>query len=85
MLVKSHEEYQVEEILCARNKAKYKGKGREVLMKWSGHHEKTWEPLENMADTLALDEFEAKYSGAQINNRPKAIYEKSKRKRPECA
>jgi transposase InsO family protein len=81
VLIESHEEYQVEEILCARNKPKYKGKGREVLVKWSGYHEKSWEPLENMADTSALDVFESKYGEAQTNDGPKTIYEKPKRKR----
>lgn len=52
-------------------------------MKWSGYHEKTWEPLEDMADTLALDEFEAKYGDAQTHDGPKTIYEKSKQKRPQ--
>jgi hypothetical protein len=38
-----------------------------------------------MADTLALNEFKAKYSKAQINDRLKAIYKKSKQKQSECA
>ena len=41
VLFESHEEWQVEEILCARDKARNKGRGREVLVKWSGHYEPT--------------------------------------------
>jgi len=85
VLIESHEEYYVDEILCARNKAGSKGKKREVLVKWSGHHEPTWEPLEALADTSALDDFEVKYGEAQNHDGPKSIYEKKKKKRGESA
>lgn len=41
MLVESHKEDYVEEILYTRNKAGSKGRKREVLVKWSGHYELT--------------------------------------------
>jgi len=40
-LIHSHEEHFIEEILCARQKARIKGKGREVLVKWAGYYELT--------------------------------------------
>ena len=85
VLIESHEEYYVDEILCARNKAGSKGKKREVLVKWSGHHEPTWEPLESLADTSALDDFEVKYGEAQHHDGPKSTYEKKKKKRSGSA
>jgi hypothetical protein len=39
VLIETHEEHFVEEILCARNKPRSKGKGREILVKWAGYHE----------------------------------------------
>jgi hypothetical protein len=60
VLIESHEEWQIEEILGARTKARGRGKRREVLVKWSGYHKPTWEPLRELSDTTALDDFEAK-------------------------
>ena len=71
MLVESHEEWEVEEILCARHKAKRKGKGREVLVKWAGHYEPTWEPLDIIADTAAMEHFKGKYGDAEVYDRPR--------------
>lgn len=79
VLFESHEEWQVEEILCARQKARNKGKGREVLVKWSGHHQPTWEPLENLSDAVAMDNFEAKYGDAKTHDGPRATWEKKKK------
>jgi hypothetical protein len=81
VLFESHEEYQVEEVLCARTKAKRTGKGREVLVKWTGYHEPTWEPLENMADTVAMDEFEKKHGSAELHDGPRTVWEKQKKRR----
>jgi transposase InsO family protein len=79
VLFESHEEWHVEEILCARKKRR--GKGREVLVKWTGHHEPTWEPLENLADNAAMDDFEAKYGDAQTHDGPRAAWEKTGKRR----
>jgi len=79
-LVESHEEWQVEEILCARPKAKKKGKGREVLVKWAGYHEPTWEPIENLADTAAMDSFEKAYGNAETHDGPRSSWEKQTKK-----
>ena len=85
VLFESHEEWQVEEILCAREKARNKGKGREVLVKWTGHYEPTWEPLENLVDTAALDEFEVKYGDVRIHDGPKDRWVKKKKRRSDSA
>ena len=75
MLIESHEEYHVEEILCAR--VKDREKGREVLVKWSGYHQPTWEPLEKMSDNAAMDKFEEKHGDARSHDGPREKYEKN--------
>jgi hypothetical protein len=54
-------EYKVERILQAVNKPRGRGFRREVLVKWVGYKNPTWEPRSYVEDTAALDEFEAKY------------------------
>jgi hypothetical protein len=80
VLFETHEEWHVEDILCARDKAKRKGKGREVLVKWSGYHNPTWEPLENLEDTAAMDDFEIRYGEARTHDGPRAVWEKKRTK-----
>ena len=79
VLFETHEEWPVEEILCARNKKR--GKGREVLVKWAGFHDPTWEPLDYVEDTEALDDFEAKHGSAKTNDGPLAAWEKKQKKK----
>jgi hypothetical protein len=54
-------EYEVERILRAENKKRGRGTRREVLVKWTGYTACTWEPRVNFEDTVALDDFEARY------------------------
>lgn len=77
LLIDSHEEHHVEEILCARSGRK-KGRKREVLVKWTGYHEPTWEPLENLADNRAMDEFETRYGDARHHDGPREVWDKRK-------
>lgn len=79
VLIESHEEWHVEEILCARQKRR--GKGREVLVKWTGYREPTWEALEELADNEAMDRFEKEFGEAKYNNGPLEKYETKKKKR----
>ena len=72
VIIDSHEEHHVEEILCARTKRRR----REVLVKWSGYHELTWEPLHELSDNAAMDDFEKKYGDAQSHDGPREHYEK---------
>lgn len=55
------QEWFVEEILQARKK----GRGFEVLVKWTGYVKPTWEPLGAFEETEALDRFEAAYGKVQ--------------------
>jgi transposase InsO family protein len=68
VLYDGHDEFGVEKILCARSKRR--GKGREVLVKWHGYRDRSWEPLENMEDVEALDDFERQYGDAKENDGP---------------
>jgi len=79
VLLEGHSEWSVEEILCARDRKR--GKGREVLVKWHGYRDKTWEPLESMEDTAALDVFEGKYGRVGKNDGPRELYEGIRRNR----
>jgi transposase InsO family protein len=79
ILFEGHDEFTVEKILCARNKKR--GKGREVLVKWHGYRETNWEPLENLDDVEALDEFERQYGTAKENDGPRLKYTGDRKKK----
>jgi hypothetical protein len=79
VLYEGHDEFSVEKILCVRNKRR--GKGREVLVKWHGYRETNWEPLENMEDVEALDDFEKQYGDARQNDGPLVEYAGKQRKK----
>jgi hypothetical protein len=51
------QEWFVEEILKARKERR----DYQVLVKWTGYAQSTWEPLSALLDTEALDRFEAKH------------------------
>jgi hypothetical protein len=51
-------EYGVERILQARTRRVSRGTRRELLVKWAGYAEPTWEPYANLKDIIALDIFE---------------------------
>ncbi|KAI0997023.1 hypothetical protein K3495_g11158, partial [Podosphaera aphanis] len=61
------QEYEVESILRARTVNRGRGKHRQALVKWVGWVEPTWEPIEYIQQTRALEDFEAKY-GSIITN-----------------
>jgi hypothetical protein len=52
------EEWQIERILRAR---RHRVKGRQVLVKWEGYVEPTWEPRAELEETAALAAFEELY------------------------
>lgn len=54
----SDAEWHVERILRAREKKIGRGKRREVLVKWTGFAEPSWEPRAELDETEALQEFE---------------------------
>jgi len=60
------EEWQVEEILNSR---KTRG-ATEVLVKWTGYAQPTWEPLSAFLETEALDRYEAAHGKITENDTP---------------
>ena len=84
MLIESHEEHHVEEILCARTKVKGRGKTREVLVKWTGYHDPTWEPLDELIDNEAMDKFESKYGDLRDHDGPREIWENKRKTGPRA-
>ena len=61
ILVDGHEEYVIERILDRRIRNKGKKQIVEYLVKWKGYpmHQATWEPYDHVAETKALDDYEA--------------------------
>ncbi|KAI0993137.1 hypothetical protein K3495_g15047, partial [Podosphaera aphanis] len=63
-------EYEVESILRARTVTRGRGKFREALVKWEGWKNPTWEPVDYVQETKALDDFEMKYGSIMTNDGP---------------
>ncbi|KAI0992988.1 hypothetical protein K3495_g15196, partial [Podosphaera aphanis] len=77
-----NEEQHVDEILCARSVKRGRGLQRLVLVKWKGFADPTWEPLQALQETEALDKYELLYGNALTNDGPlKAT--RSERVRPD--
>ena len=60
------EEFRVESILAVRGP---RGR-RQVLVKWAGYAQPTWEPLDNFQETAALDAFERQHGSALLHDGP---------------
>ncbi|KAI1002902.1 hypothetical protein K3495_g5300 [Podosphaera aphanis] len=54
-------EYFVQRICRSRSKNVGRGSQRQVLVKWEGRKDLTWEPREEFEETVALDKFEHTY------------------------
>ncbi|KAI0991521.1 hypothetical protein K3495_g16666, partial [Podosphaera aphanis] len=65
-------EFEVESILRARTIRRGRGRYRQALVKWTGWVEPSWEPLEYINETKALDDFERKYGPISDNDGPSA-------------
>ncbi|KAI0990764.1 hypothetical protein K3495_g17423, partial [Podosphaera aphanis] len=63
-------EYEVESILRARTVRRGRGRFREAMVKWEGWKDPTWEPVEYVRETKALDDFELKYGSIMTNDGP---------------
>jgi len=61
VLVDGELEYEVEEILSTREKRVGRGIQTEVLVKWVGYAETTWERLDLVESCSALDDYERRY------------------------
>ncbi|OAQ57986.1 Pol [Purpureocillium lilacinum] len=75
------EKWDVEEILCARWKKRGRGVFRQVLVQWCGYADPTWEPLEALEGTEAMNTFESMHGPARDNDGPLEKYEVAERRR----
>ncbi|KAI0991848.1 hypothetical protein K3495_g16339 [Podosphaera aphanis] len=66
-------EYEIESILRARTIRRGRGSFRQALVKWIGWVDPTWEPVEYVKDTMALEKFEASYGPIESNDGPPAL------------
>ena len=70
--VEGENEYGIEAITDTRVK-RGRGRGgplrREFLVKWTGYADPTWEPIDAVRDTVALDDYEAEI-GKDFNREP---------------
>lgn len=58
-LVDGIEEYGVEQVLGRRTVRRGRGQQRQVLVKWTGYADPTWEPETALQNTVALEAYEA--------------------------
>jgi hypothetical protein len=70
IIVDGEEEYEVEEILGARTQKVGRGTRRMVLVRWRGYSQDTWQPLTDVEDCTALDEYERKYGDIRTHDGP---------------
>ena len=64
------QEFPVESILRARTIRRGRGKYRQALVKWVSEADPTWEPIEFLEETKALDDFEYLYGPISSNDGP---------------
>ncbi|KAI0991627.1 hypothetical protein K3495_g16560 [Podosphaera aphanis] len=61
-------EYEIDSILRARTVRRGRGTYRQALVKWVGWVDPTWEPIEYVMETKALDDFESRYGPIATND-----------------
>jgi hypothetical protein len=61
LVVDGELEYQVKEILDYRVRRVGRGSRIEVLVKWAGYVETTWEPLSSVENCEALDKYKERF------------------------
>ena len=66
----NEKEYDVESILRARTIIRGRGFCRQALVKWTGWADLTWELVENVKDTIALEKFENIYGPIETSDGP---------------
>jgi hypothetical protein len=64
-------EYEVEEILNHKERRIGRGKRTEVLVKWTGYAETTWEPADEMKNCIAMDTYERQFGRITRAVRPR--------------
>ena len=67
------QEFPVESILRARTIRRGRGNYRQALVKWVSEADPTWEPIEFLEETKALDDFENLYEPIISNDGPSEI------------
>lgn len=65
VVVNSEQEFEVEAILDVRKHRPGRLSRIEALVKWNGYPDPTWEPLSEMQDVSALDEYERTHGPIQ--------------------
>jgi hypothetical protein len=70
VLVDGELEYEVEEILATRERRVGRGSQTEVLVKWAGYAETTWERLDVVGECSALDTYEQRFGPVSRPTRP---------------
>ncbi|KAI0994978.1 hypothetical protein K3495_g13203 [Podosphaera aphanis] len=61
-------EYEIDSIPRARTVRRGRGTYRQALVKWVGWVDPTWEPIEYIMETKALEDFESRYGPISTND-----------------
>ncbi|KAF4476972.1 Transposon Tf2-6 polyprotein [Colletotrichum fructicola Nara gc5] len=75
------ETWSVESIDAATWKRRGRGRRREVLVKWEGYTERTWEPVETLQGTEAMEAYERRYGSAMEHDGDPALAPRARRRR----
>ncbi|KAF4492180.1 Transposon Tf2-9 polyprotein [Colletotrichum fructicola Nara gc5] len=75
------ETWNVESIDAAAWKRRGRGRRREVLVKWEGYAERTWEPIETLQGTEAMEAYEQRYGPAMKHDGDPALAPRTRRRR----
>lgn len=73
--------YLVEEIVRARTTGRGRGRFRQALVKWVGYAELSWEPVEYVEETEALERYEKKYGDIATHDGPPPLKGRKGRKK----
>ena len=79
--VDGEDEWEVQEILCARTKKRGRGSVREALVRWTGYADPTWEPIESLSDVEALERYIVRYGPIETADGPLKKYASQRRQR----
>ena len=71
----------MESIDAATWKRRGRGRRREVLVKWEGYAERTWEPVETLQGTEAMEAYERRYGSAMEHDGDPALAPRARRRR----
>lgn len=69
VIVDGEREFEVEAILDVRRRRRGRRSRMEALVKWTGYPEPSWEPLNEIQDVSALDDYERMHGPVHYNDR----------------